>query len=63
MLNNCKGRKLLWRVNKGLARDMLPSSPAVEFPIQPWWQVRITSNNLICNLCQATLLQHEFQSK
>jgi len=31
--------KMLWRVNKGLVRDLLPELPQNVRPRQPWWRV------------------------
>lgn len=38
VLNACKGKRLLWRVNRGLARELLPQEPANPRP-EPWWEV------------------------
>ncbi|CAI5987448.1 unnamed protein product [Closterium sp. NIES-65] len=34
--------KLMWRVNRGIVKDMLPLEP-VPFPIQPWWLVCVVN--------------------
>jgi len=42
ILNQCKAKKLLWRVNKGIAREFLPLEP-VDTPLEPWWQVSVVN--------------------
>ncbi|KAL6756398.1 FAM91, N-terminal domain-containing protein, partial [Haematococcus lacustris] len=42
-LNACKGRRLLWRVNRSsVARDMLPYAPK-DHRIEPWWTVSVVN--------------------
>ena len=38
-MNKCKAKKLLWRVNKALAKEFLPTEPLVPAAMQPWWLV------------------------
>jgi hypothetical protein len=42
ILNACKAKKLLWRVNRGLARDFLPHEP-LQFTVAPWWRLAVVS--------------------
>lgn len=43
MLNQCKGRRLMWRMNpKGLARELLPTQPCRPL-MQPWWLVSVAN--------------------
>jgi hypothetical protein len=42
IMNQCKAKKLMWRVNKGLARDMLPQAP-LDIPLEPWWRVCVVN--------------------
>ena len=38
-MNKCKAKKLLWRVNKALAKEFLPTEPLTPAAMQPWWLV------------------------
>ncbi|GAX73682.1 hypothetical protein CEUSTIGMA_g1133.t1 [Chlamydomonas eustigma] len=69
MLNQCKGRKLMWRLNpRGLAREVLPTQPCMLAP-QPWWiaaavnivesELRDLSPEEIANLKTAALPQQD----
>lgn len=42
ILNQCKSKKLLWRVNKGIARDFLPATP-LSPRAEPWWLVNVVN--------------------
>lgn len=35
--------KMLWRVNKGIVRDLLPEIPQTTRPRQPWWRVCVVN--------------------
>ncbi len=37
-----KSKKLLWRVNKGIVKDLLPQEP-LDVPIDPWWVVHVVN--------------------
>lgn len=37
-----KSKKLLWRMNKGIVKDLLPSEPKVMEP-EPWWTVNLVN--------------------
>ena len=43
IMNKCKAKKLLWRVNKALAKEFLPEQPLVPAALQPWWHVAIVN--------------------
>ncbi len=42
IMNQCKAKKLLWRMNKSVARDMLPSEP-LPVQVQPWHMCCVVS--------------------
>ncbi|BBN13036.1 hypothetical protein MPTK1_6g00290 [Marchantia polymorpha subsp. ruderalis] len=42
IMNKCRAKKLMWKLNKSIAKDMLPNNP-VDFPIEPWWAVSIVN--------------------
>ncbi|CAM6098822.1 unnamed protein product [Calypogeia fissa] len=42
IMNKCRAKKLMWKLNKSIARDMLPKVP-VDFLIEPWWTVSIVN--------------------
>ena len=39
LMNKSKARKLLWRVNKSIAKEYLPEQPLMPAALQPWWHV------------------------
>ena len=41
-MNKCKAKKLLWRVNKSIAKEFLPTEP-LTIELQPWWQVGVVN--------------------
>ncbi len=42
-LNECKGRRVMWRVNRtGVARELLPSAP-LDMRVEPWWRVAVVN--------------------
>ena len=41
-MNKCKAKKLLWRVNKSIAKEFLPTEP-LALEVQPWWQVGVVN--------------------
>ena len=41
-MNKCKAKKLLWRVNKSIAKEFLPTEP-LTMELQPWWQVGVVN--------------------
>lgn len=42
IMNKCKAKKLLWRVNKSIAKEFLPTSP-LDLNMQPWWKVGVVN--------------------
>ncbi|KAL4282847.1 hypothetical protein GQ457_16G017240 [Hibiscus cannabinus] len=38
IMNKCKSKKIMWKLNKSIAKEMLPTQP-VDFPVEPWWGV------------------------
>eukprot|EP00879_Flechtneria_rotunda_P023299 GHRR01024648.1.p1 GENE.GHRR01024648.1~~GHRR01024648.1.p1 ORF type:complete len:247 (+),score=73.57 GHRR01024648.1:732-1472(+) len=42
IMNACKAKKLMWRVSKGIARDLLPSLPK-DSHMEHWWQVAVVN--------------------
>ncbi|KAF8055757.1 Fam91a1 [Scenedesmus sp. PABB004] len=40
--NAARGKRLLWRVNRGLARDLLPQAPR-DVRIEGWWRVQVVN--------------------
>lgn len=38
IMNRCKAKKLLWRMNKSVVKDYLPQEP-LDLDAQPWWGV------------------------
>ena len=53
-MNKCKAKKLLWRVNKALAKEFLPTEPLVPAAMQPWWLVATV--NIGMPLCIGSLV-------
>ena len=58
IMNKCKAKKLLWRVNKSIAKEYLPVTP-LDLNMQPWWTVgvvnlskpAIAAASCICHAC------------
>jgi hypothetical protein len=42
IMQQAKSKRLLWRVNKGLVRDLLPELPKQQTPA-PWWKVCVVN--------------------
>ena len=42
IMQQAKSKRLMWRVNKGLVRDMLPELPKQQNPA-PWWRVCVVN--------------------
>jgi len=38
-------QKLMWKLNKSIAKEMLPTQP-VDFPVEPWWGVFLVNFTL-----------------
>lgn len=41
-MNKCKAKKLLWRMNKAVVKEHLPTEP-LEFNKQPWWIAHVVN--------------------
>ncbi len=52
IMNKCKAKKLLWRVNKSIAKEFLPVTP-LDINMQPWWTVGVV--NLSRSLCSSAV--------
>ncbi|KAJ7538572.1 hypothetical protein O6H91_11G054800 [Diphasiastrum complanatum] len=42
IMNKCRAKKLMWKINKSIVKDMLPAQP-LDIPIDPWWTVAIVN--------------------
>ncbi|XP_012571751.1 uncharacterized protein [Cicer arietinum] len=45
IMNKCRSKKIMWKLNKSIAKEMLPTLP-VDFPIEPWWGVCLVNFTL-----------------
>ncbi|XVF39577.1 hypothetical protein PTKIN_Ptkin01aG0044900 [Pterospermum kingtungense] len=45
IMNKCKSKKIMWKLNKSIAKELLPTQP-VEFPIEPWWGICLVNFTL-----------------
>lgn len=45
IMNKCKSKKIMWKLNKSIAKELLPSHP-VDFKIDPWWGVGLVNFTL-----------------
>ena len=48
IMNKCKAKRLMWRVNKAIAKEMLPDEP-VDIEMQPWWTVNVVNLGKSCH--------------
>ncbi|XP_027930721.1 uncharacterized protein LOC114186871 isoform X2 [Vigna unguiculata] len=44
-MNKCRSKKIMWKLNKSIAKELLPTQP-VDFPIEPWWGVCLVNFTL-----------------
>ena len=42
IMNQCKAKRLMWRMNKSVARDLLPQEP-LPVQAQPWHMCRVVT--------------------
>ncbi|XP_024521965.1 protein FAM91A1 [Selaginella moellendorffii] len=42
VLNKCRAKKIMWRINKSFAKDLLPSEPA-DICIEAWWIINVVN--------------------
>ncbi|XVF64829.1 hypothetical protein PTKIN_Ptkin09bG0198000 [Pterospermum kingtungense] len=45
IMNKCRSKKIMWKLNKSIAKELLPTQP-VDFPIEPWWGVCLVNFTL-----------------
>ncbi|PKA55177.1 hypothetical protein AXF42_Ash003814 [Apostasia shenzhenica] len=45
IMNKCRAKKIMWKLNKSIAKELLPTQP-VEFPVEPWWGVCLVNFTL-----------------
>lgn len=45
IMNKCRSKKIMWKLNKSIAKELLPTQP-VEFTIEPWWGVCLVNFTL-----------------
>ncbi|KAK9067793.1 hypothetical protein SSX86_011904 [Deinandra increscens subsp. villosa] len=45
IMNKCRSKKIMWKLNKSIARESLPTQP-VDITIEPWWGVCLVNFTL-----------------
>ncbi|KAI9109011.1 hypothetical protein K1719_019966 [Acacia pycnantha] len=45
IMNKCRSKKIMWKLNKSIAIDSLPLEP-VDFAIEPWWGICLVNLTL-----------------
>ncbi|KAL9245177.1 hypothetical protein vseg_018856 [Gypsophila vaccaria] len=45
IMNKCRSKKFMWKINKSIAKELLPTQP-VDIPIEPWWGVCLVNFTL-----------------
>ncbi|WOK96079.1 protein FAM91A1-like isoform X2 [Canna indica] len=45
IMNKCRSKKIMWKLNKSIAKELLPTQP-VDFPVEPWWGVCLVNFTL-----------------
>ncbi|XP_075516861.1 uncharacterized protein LOC142551482 [Primulina tabacum] len=45
IMNKCRSKKIMWKLNKSIAKELLPVEP-VDFMIEPWWGVCLVNFTL-----------------
>lgn len=45
IMNKCKSKKIMWKLNKSIAKELLPTQP-VDFTVEPWWGVCLVNFTL-----------------
>ncbi|XAR62130.1 hypothetical protein NMG60_11016761 [Bertholletia excelsa] len=45
IMNKCRSKKIMWKLNKAIAKELLPTQP-VDFVIEPWWGVCLVNFTL-----------------
>lgn len=46
IMNKCKSKKIMWKLNKSIVKEMLPTQPVDDFVIEPWWGVCLVNFTL-----------------
>ncbi|XP_059633312.1 uncharacterized protein LOC132276074 [Cornus florida] len=45
IMNKCRSKKIMWKLNKSIAKELLPTQP-VDIVIDPWWGVCLVNFTL-----------------
>ncbi|KAK3135825.1 hypothetical protein QOZ80_5BG0423850 [Eleusine coracana subsp. coracana] len=45
IMNRCRSKTIMWKLNKSIAKELLPAQPA-DLAIEPWWGVRFVNFTL-----------------
>ncbi|XP_051124610.1 uncharacterized protein LOC127246970 isoform X2 [Andrographis paniculata] len=45
IMNKCRSKKIMWKLNKSIAKELLPTEP-VDFLIEPWWGICLVNFTL-----------------
>ncbi|XP_022737161.1 protein FAM91A1-like isoform X2 [Durio zibethinus] len=45
IMNKCRSKKIMWKLNKSIAKELLPTQP-VDFPIETWWGICLVNFTL-----------------
>lgn len=45
IMNKCRSKKIMWKLNKSIAKELLPTQP-VDFTIESWWGVCLVNFTL-----------------
>ncbi|KAL5231844.1 hypothetical protein ABZP36_030620 [Zizania latifolia] len=45
IMNKCRSKKIMWKLSKSIAKELLPGLPA-DIAIEPWWGVRFVNFTL-----------------
>ncbi|XP_027333582.1 protein FAM91A1-like [Abrus precatorius] len=45
IMNKCRSKKIMWKLNKSIAKELLPTQP-VDIPVEPWWGVCVVNLTL-----------------
>ncbi|XP_021808167.1 protein FAM91A1 [Prunus avium] len=45
IMNKCRSKKIMWKLNKSIAKELLPTQP-VDFAIDPWWGICLVNFTL-----------------
>ncbi|KAK6940194.1 FAM91, N-terminal domain [Dillenia turbinata] len=45
IMNKCRSKKIMWKLNKSIAKELLPTQP-VDFAIESWWGICLVNFTL-----------------